>query len=164
VKADGIVEDIGIGNELPPALRALNADERMALSVLKMMGATFAPYAGAGGYQHARGGGLLLPADYRGLAALLLHSPETERTDSARLKAALLELISGGNELVVNTLTCLEREHARDTSDQFPEAAGGPSGMPSVTPDLVSAIDGSNGRASGLADVYGGPTGPGLRE
>jgi len=126
-----------------------------------MMDATFAPYAGAGGYQHARGGGLLLPADYRGLAALLLHSPETERTGSARLKAALLELISGGNELVVNTLTCLEREHARDTSDQFPEAAGGPSGMPSVTPDLVSAIDGSNGRASGLADVYGGPTGPG---
>jgi hypothetical protein len=34
--ADGSVDDIGIGSELPVALRALNADERMALSVLKV--------------------------------------------------------------------------------------------------------------------------------
>jgi hypothetical protein len=126
-----------------------------------MMDATFAPYAGAGGYHHGSGGGLLLPADYRGLAALLLHSPETARTDNARLREALLELMRGGNELVVNTLTCLEREAANDALDQFPQDAGGAAGMPSVTPDLVSAIDGSNGRDSGLADVYGGPTGPG---
>jgi hypothetical protein len=36
MSADGSVEDIGIGNELPAALRGLNADERMALSVLKV--------------------------------------------------------------------------------------------------------------------------------
>jgi len=124
------------------------------------MDATFSPYAGAGGYEHAKGGGLLLPADYRGLAALLLHSPEAERTDSARLKEALSELIRGGNELVMNTLTCLEREAAADTSDKFPPDAGGAAGMPNVTPDLVSAIEGGNMRD--LADdVYGGPEGPG---
>ena len=36
MNADGGVDDIGIGNELPAALCGLNADERMALSVLKV--------------------------------------------------------------------------------------------------------------------------------
>lgn len=34
--ASGVVRDIGIGTELEPALLALNCDERLSLSVLKV--------------------------------------------------------------------------------------------------------------------------------
>jgi hypothetical protein len=68
----GEYSSIGIGDEMPEEIACLNTVERMELSVLKMVDAAFKAYSGPG-YMHNSGGALLQPADYRGLAALLVH-------------------------------------------------------------------------------------------
>ena len=81
-----------------------------------MMDATFAGYSGEG-YTHSAGGGLLGPNDFHGLAALLVtRTPLSELEtveETERRRAALRRLMNPfgrGNPLVLQTLTCLERE------------------------------------------------------
>ena len=128
---DGVASDnsfisAGLGDPEPPQLACLNAHERLSLSVLKMCDATFLAYAGFG-YLHYSGGGMLQPADFSGLAALLVGNPEADSISESRVRAALTLLISeaDGNPLVHNLLTCLERElDAPQADDLFPQAAG----------------------------------------
>jgi hypothetical protein len=193
VDASGVVKDIGIGDVLEPALRSLSADERLSLSVLKvfpkrkmpfhvwllfslsniellrvqMADATFTAYGGGpSGYHHASGGGTLVPADFRGLSAMLLRSPATGNLDSEKLRTAIAALRDGGNEIIRNTLTCLERLNRGDDSDRFPTAAGGASGMPSVVEadvqaDAFAAARACDGDVGGVAAALGAPAGPG---
>ena len=80
----GSYTSIGIGDEPPSVLAALTINDRLCLclclclSVLKMADATFQAYRGLG-YTHCRGGGLLVPGDYRGLATLMV----SERNNSS---------------------------------------------------------------------------------
>ena len=81
-----------------------------------MADATFAGYSGDG-YTHSAGGGLLGPNDFHGLAALLVTrtplSEDETMAETARRRAALRRLMTPygpGNPLVMQTLTCLERE------------------------------------------------------
>jgi hypothetical protein len=54
---------IGIGDKQPAAIAKLNQDERLSLSVLKLVDATFKAYSGHAGYTHMSGGALLTPQD-----------------------------------------------------------------------------------------------------
>ena len=124
VEADGSFVTCGLGDPVDPEFACLNCDERLALSVLKMVDKTFEAYAGYG-YTSYGGGGLLDVNDYSGLAALLVSNPEHEGADEAKMRAALMKLRSYGNGLVNNLLTCLEREIDRPlVDDAFPPAAG----------------------------------------
>ena len=103
--------DYGLGSELPVALRCLSADERMSLAVLRMADATFSAYSGPG-YTHNQGGAILTPADFYGLAALLLTSDALDDRDEQRMKAAI-KTLRKMNPLVEKTLTCFEEEIVR---------------------------------------------------
>ena len=94
VHADGTVEDIGLGSELPPVLSVLTSDERLSLSVVKMIDGAFEDYSkrqAAGAYSRFSGGGFLEPADlghlssaYRGMSTLLAQSRTTAGAFSDR--------------------------------------------------------------------------------
>ena len=99
-----------------------------------MMDATFAGYSGEG-YTHSAGGGLLGPNDFHGLAALLVtRTPLSELEtveETERRRTALRRLMNPfgrGNPLVLQTLTCLERE------------LSGAGAMPTVH-DISSGLD-----------------------
>jgi hypothetical protein len=113
-RADGEYEPIGIGEKQAPEYAACCVHDRLALGVLKMANATFKGYGGAG-YVHFGGGGLLEPADFDGMASLLVEaSDDTHSAKGSRSvqRAALQRLMDPqyGNPLVRKTLTCLERE------------------------------------------------------
>ena len=76
-----------------------------------MRDALFQGYAGAG-FTHSSGGGLLEPADFHGMAALLIK--DRVKGSKRRQQRALQRLMDPvkGNLLVQLTLTCLEREIA----------------------------------------------------
>ena len=113
---------------MPEEIACLNTVERMELSVLKMVDAAFKAYSGPG-YMHSSGGALLQPADYRGLAALLVHRAGAhESRDDRRMRRAI-ECLRSTNPLVHSLLTCYERELRAD--DSFPHGAGA-GGMPSI--------------------------------
>ena len=136
-------------------------------SVDQMLDATFTSYGGGGvpaGYHHGSGGGVLVPGDYDGLSALLLRTPEPSDFRGNRLRAALEALNEGGNQIVRDTLTCLERLRRDDPADRFPREAGGPAAMPSVPEVAVGASmaradDDDVGAVGGLPNT--GPSGPG---
>ena len=99
-----------------------------------MVDATFAGYNGEG-YTHSAGGGLLGPNDFHGLAALLVtRTPLSELEtveETERRRTALRRLMNPfgrGNPLVLQTLTCLERE------------LSGAGAMPTVH-DISSGLD-----------------------
>ena len=100
--------DYGLGSELPVALRCLSADERMSLAVLCMTDATFSAYSGPG-YTHNQGGAILTPADFYGLAALLLTPDMLDDRNEQWMKAAI-SLLKEMNPLVAETLTYFEKE------------------------------------------------------
>ena len=74
-----------------------------------MRDALFQGYGGAA-HTHSSGGGLLQPADFHGLAALLIK--DGVKGSLRRQQKALLRLMDPvkGNKIVQHTLTCLERE------------------------------------------------------
>ena len=74
-----------------------------------MRDALFQGYGGAG-FTHSSGGGLLEPADFHGMAALLIK--DRVKGSKRRQQKALQRLMDPvkGNLLVQLTLTCLERE------------------------------------------------------
>ena len=118
-----------------------------------MFDATFKAYSGPG-YTHASGGALLQPADFRGLASLLVRTPGEVTRSDARMRRAL-QLLSQSNPLVRSTLTCLEREFDVPlVADPFP-ASGGLGAFPAVPEDETQLPahddDGSTGVASGGA-------------
>ena len=74
-----------------------------------MKDALFQGYGGAA-HTHSSGGGLLKPGDFHGQAALLIKENVTgdERSQQKALRRLKHPLV--GNEIVRQTLTCLERE------------------------------------------------------
>ena len=76
-----------------------------------MKDALFQAYGGAA-FTHSSGGGLLKPGDFHGQAALLIK--EHVRGDERAQQKALCRLMhpEKGNDIVRQTLTCLEREIA----------------------------------------------------
>ena len=76
-----------------------------------MKDALFQGYGGAA-HTHSSGGGLLKPGDFHGQAALLIKENVTgdERNQQKALRRLKHPLV--GNEIVRQTLTCLEREIA----------------------------------------------------
>ena len=124
----GEYNSIGIGDEMPDEIACLNTVERMELSVLKMVDASFKAYSGPG-YMHSSGGALLQPADFRGLAALLVHRAGAHESRNDRRMRRAIECLRATNPLVNNLLTCYERELRAD--DSFPCEAGA-GGMPSI--------------------------------
>jgi len=76
-----------------------------------MKDALFQGYGGAA-HTHSSGGGLLKPGDFHGQAALLIKENVTgdERSQQKALRRLKHPLV--GNEIVRQTLTCLEREIA----------------------------------------------------
>ena len=76
-----------------------------------MRDALFQGYGGAG-FTHSSGGGLLQPADFHGMAALLIK--DRVKGSKRRQQKALRNLMLPvkGNVLVRETLTCLEQEIA----------------------------------------------------
>ena len=72
-----------------------------------MRDALFQGYGGAA-HTHSSGGGLLQPADFHGLAALLIK--DGVKGSLRRQQKALLRLMDPvkGNKIVQHTLTCLE--------------------------------------------------------
>lgn len=112
---NGEYQSIGIGEKQAPEYAACSVHDRLALSVLKMANATFKGYGGAG-YIHSGGGGLLHPADFHGMASLLVERSQggaaPQNGSRTVQRAALRRLMDpqSGNPLVRETLTCLERE------------------------------------------------------
>jgi len=141
VRADGSYTSIGIGDEQPDALAALGILDRLALAVLKMADASFGPYSGAG-YTHMHGGGLLVPADYRGLASIMFNRTARLSDLPAGVNAehvrAALDLLRVTNPIVEATLTCFEREL---NGDAFPAGAGGAGALPSL-PESAATMQG----------------------
>lgn len=76
--SDGSYAPAGFGDLQKPEFETLNVAERLCLSVLKMADATFKAYSGPG-YMHINGGAMLQPADFRGLAQMLVRSPTGSR-------------------------------------------------------------------------------------
>eukprot|EP00966_Prymnesium_polylepis_P009690 223804-Prymnesium_polylepis.1 len=117
----------GVGSPVPDELASLTSDERLALGVVKMADAAFeAAYSNAG-YMHFSSGGFLEPGDFHGLSTILVQDPSLPRTPSQqRVRRALDFLLdeTTGNPLVRQTLTCFERELARNSNDTFPADAG----------------------------------------
>jgi hypothetical protein len=136
----------GLGTPVDPEFACLNTDERLALSVLKMVDKTFSAYAGYG-YMSYKGGSMLDVNDYSGLAALLVSNPEHASANEAKMRAALQKLREYDNEMVNNLLTCLEREldHPH-VDDAFPEAAGR-GGLP-----MLSQTDADAAAMAAIAD------------
>lgn len=110
----------GIGERQPDEYAACSVHDRLALSVLNMSDAVFKAYGGAG-YVHSSGGGLLHPADFHGMAALLVKERTHGGADGPEIggggsrsvqRRALRRLVDlyHGNPIVRKTLTCLERE------------------------------------------------------
>ena len=82
---------------------------------------------------HFSAGAFLQPGDYHGLSTILVQDATTPRTASdTRVARALAYLMDAqhGNPLVRQTLTCFERELARNVGDAFPAAAGGGGALP----------------------------------
>eukprot|EP00966_Prymnesium_polylepis_P282959 6538098-Prymnesium_polylepis.2 len=70
---------------------------------------------------------MLQPADFSGLAALLVANPNQDSVSESKMRAALDRLMddTDGNPLVQNLLTCLERELDKpERGDAFPRVAG----------------------------------------
>jgi len=117
----------GVGSPVPDALANLTSEERLALGVVKMADAAFTPAYSNSGYMHFASGGFLQPGDFHGLSTILVQDPSTLRTpEEQRMRCALDYLMdeTTGNPLVRQTLTCFERELARNANDAFPAAAG----------------------------------------
>ena len=153
VQPDGTLEDIGLGSVLPPVLAVLNSEERLMLSVVKVIDGAYDDYAKrkaageAGAYGRYWGGAFLEPGNlgqlssaYRGMSALLVRDAPNMEISEARLKAALDWLMGPhGNPLVRHVLTCYERELRDSSADPFPAEAGGGGGLPIMTWDSMGA-------------------------
>ena len=137
VQANGDVQDTGLGDTLPMVLACLSSDERLTLSIVKVIDGAYEDYSkrnGSTSYSRYGGGAFHGPADlsklseaYRGMSSLLVRdTPDAPRSE-ARVKAALEYLMdsSTGNPLLRHTLTCYEREMRADPTDTFPQEAGG---------------------------------------
>ena len=101
---------------MPEPLAALTCHERLMLGVVKMANVAFDPCYSNTGYMHFSGGGFLQPGDYHGLSTILTADPDTPLDVSeSRVLTALRYLtnVNHGNPLVMETLTCFEREVRR---------------------------------------------------
>ena len=143
VQATGAVEETGLGHPLPPVLACLSSDERLTLSIVKVIDGAYEDYSkrnGSTSYSRYTGGAFHAPADmsslseaYRGMSTLLVRDTPDAPLSETRLKAALDYLMDSytGNPLLRHTLTCYERELQSNTADQFPHEAGG-GGLPTA--------------------------------
>ena len=141
IQATGALEETGLGHPLPPVLACLSSDERLTLSIVKVIDGAYEDYSkrnGSTSYSRYAGGAFHEPADmsrlseaYRGMSALLVRDTPDAPPSEARLKAALEYLMDSntGNPLLRHTLTCYERELQSNAADQFPHEAGG-GGLP----------------------------------
>ena len=140
--------DIGLGKPLPPALRDMTLDERLAVSVVKMADASFEGYSSIG-YAKYSGGGELRPNDFHGLAGMLLDGDDSEEPNSKNNGAALdenrlrakLTFLKQHNPAVRECMTCLEREKLDDEDDPFPREAGGPNPLPTMPEPTYTYYD-----------------------
>ena len=106
-------EPNGVGEPMPEPLSQLTSEERLMLGVVKMANVAFDAAYSNTGYMHFSSGGFLQPGDYHGLSTILTSDPDRQHTPSdVRLRRSLeyLSHPQHGNPLVIDTLTCLERE------------------------------------------------------
>ena len=92
------------------------------------------------------GGAILSPADFHGLAALLLTSDALDDRDEQRMKAAI-ETLRKMNPLVEKTLTCFEEEiRAQGTAEaqQFNFSAGA-GAVPLVVETQITGLENTVG-------------------
>ena len=92
-----------------------------------MADAAFEPAYSSAGYMHFSSGGFLQPGEFHGLSTILVQNqalPQTPAQDRLRRALEYLTDETTGNPLVRHTLTCFERELARNDRDAFPRAAG----------------------------------------
>jgi hypothetical protein len=100
---------IGIGDKQPDAIAKLNQDERLSLSVLKLVDATFKAYSGHAGYTHMSGGALLTPQDFSGLACLLTGDKTHVTRDEQKMLDAI-NVLRQTNPLIKSTMSCFETQ------------------------------------------------------
>jgi hypothetical protein len=136
MRANGSVQDIGIGSPPPKVLSTLTVGQRMRLAMLKMHDAAFKAYGGSG-YGHYTGGGALTPQDFSGLMGLAVVNDVDTLTaaDVQKLDAALAHLRTTHSE--IHKLLCVMERAERDPAS-FCAASGGAAAMPAMPADRTT--------------------------